>query len=563
MKEWIRETHGPYVELLRHFLLRFFDSELLTDRDYMTGVLIGAFPVFIQWFLLFAMPLHQKYERLSRLTSPGPYRAAVRADELWLIALVMSTIGLLTAMKWPALFPDVRDYRALGTLPLRPRQIFGAKLMALLLIATATLVTINILPSFSFPALSGSRWAIHASFGARVWAHAGASLAASSFFLFGLIATQGILMSLLPRRTFGWVAVNLQGFLVAVMLVLIIVSFSIQPQITKVVLQPEWARWLPPVWFLGLYQVLSGDPEPAMHVLAYRAEIALAIAIALTLLTYFLNYQRHRTLLVEGVTGPKREHRLGSALLGWLVPNPRQQAVLAFMMKTLTRSSYHRMIMIVYGGLGFAAAMAGLSGVGSVVDRSRILTAGFVYFHLIVLLLLLVAARHLFSLPAELKANWIFQITEGEGRGMWLPAVDLFVLFWGSLLLLVIPFPLEIRLLGGRGVAEAMLFLVLGLLSYEWYFSSWEKMPFTCSHLPGKAPIWMVLAFFGLFAVVSLLNALLLLILYNPVAFVVILAIMLTVWTRMHRMRRRGWTELRLKFEELPEPAVRSLNLLN
>ena len=27
MKQWLRETHGPGFELLRHFLRRFFDSE--------------------------------------------------------------------------------------------------------------------------------------------------------------------------------------------------------------------------------------------------------------------------------------------------------------------------------------------------------------------------------------------------------------------------------------------------------------------------------------------------------------------------------------------------------
>ena len=51
------------------------------------------------------------------------------------------------------------------------------------------------------------------------------------------------------------------------------------------------------------------------------------------------------------------------------------------------------------------------------------------------LLLLLIGTRHLFSLPTELEANWIFQITEGEGRGQWLRAVDRFVLFWGALML--------------------------------------------------------------------------------------------------------------------------------
>src|ERR1039457_3992725 len=64
----------------------------------------------------------QKYSYFSHLAVPGPYRLAVRADELWLITLMMSTIGLLTAFKWQALFPGLTDYRTLGSLPLRARQ---------------------------------------------------------------------------------------------------------------------------------------------------------------------------------------------------------------------------------------------------------------------------------------------------------------------------------------------------------------------------------------------------------------------------------------------------------
>ncbi len=112
MKEWLRETHGPGFELLRHFLRRFFESEMITAPGQMTAAWIGALPVFFQWFFLFVSPLRHKYEYFSQLASPVPYREAVRADELWLITLTMSATGLFTAMKWRFIFPDLRDYRA-------------------------------------------------------------------------------------------------------------------------------------------------------------------------------------------------------------------------------------------------------------------------------------------------------------------------------------------------------------------------------------------------------------------------------------------------------------------
>ncbi len=121
MRDWLRETHGPGTELLRHFLLRFFDSDLVTAPGQTTTALIGAFSIFLPWFPLIVGPLRHKYAYFSSLAIPGPYRQAVRADELWLITLMMSAIGLLTAVKWQSLFPGLRDYCALGSLPLRAR----------------------------------------------------------------------------------------------------------------------------------------------------------------------------------------------------------------------------------------------------------------------------------------------------------------------------------------------------------------------------------------------------------------------------------------------------------
>jgi hypothetical protein len=37
---------------------------------------------------------------------------------------------------------------------------------------------------------------------------------------------------------------------------------------------------------------------------------------------------------------------------------------------------------------------------------------------------------------------------------------------------------------------------------------------------------------------------------------------LLAVWIRIRRLRQQAWTELRMKFDEQPEPAIRGLNLL-
>jgi hypothetical protein len=564
MKEWLRETHGPNFELLRHFVLHFFDSELTTTPDQWKTPAIGAFSVLLPWFPLFAQPLLRKYAHFSAMATPGPYRQAVRADELWLLTLMMSAIGLATAIKWQSLFPGLRDYQVLGALPLRARQIFQAKFLALLAVCSIMVVVINALPGLTFPLVSGGRWQINPSVAAHFAVHATVFAAACYFVFFGLLALQGVLLNLLPPRRFGQVTGYLQGLLVAAMVIPIVLSFSIDTRFLSTALRPEIAAWLPPVWFLGMYQHLLGDPDPLMTALARQAATALAIAVALALVSYIAGYRRHRQLLVESSSGASGGDRKWiGALLEWLLPNPRQQAILVFITKTLARSSQHRMILMGYGGLGLAILLTGILGLREAVPEANRTAAYFVYAHVILLPFLLIGLRHLFTIPVEWKANWTFQLAERQGRPDWMRTVDRFILFWGTALMLALPLPLEVRLLGWRAVAEAALFAAFGLLCYEWVFTDWQKLPFTCSHLSGKIPGWILALWgLGLLGALHLVDGLFLLSLYHPVVYAATMAVIGAGWLGLYSTRRQGLGDLRLTYDDIPDPAVLGLNLL-
>lgn len=561
-REWLDETHGQGFELLRHFLLRFFDSDLITSPGQMTPALIGAFSVFLPWFPLVIGPLKGKYAYLSSLPSPQPYMQAVRADELWLITLMMSSIGLLTAIKWQSVLPNLRDLRSLASLPIRPYKVFLAKLLALVLVATAVIFILNLFPTCLFPVVSGSRWALGGSPLHRMLGLAISCVAGSYFALFSFILVQGFLLTLLRPRTFARISGHLQALSVPAMLAVIVLSFSIQPRVLKTVLHPEFATWLPPVWFLGLCQRAVGDSDPALATLAHRAVMALLLVVFVTLCSYLVSYHRYQAILLTGASGPRANSWL-FGVLQRLVPRPRCQAVVAFVVKTLSMSSQHRTILTGYIGAALAILISGLLGVHSIVTSTKAMAASFIYAHVILTIFLLVGLRHLFSIPVELRANWVFQLTEGEGRREWLSAIDALVLGLGVVGLLLVPFPLELKLLGWLAVKEALLLAAFVVVCFEALFHSWEKLPFTCSHLPGKVPMWIrAIQLFAILGFLPAVNAVLLACLYHEAMFYAALILLLGAAVSMHVMRNEARYGVRFKYEELPEPAVQSLNLL-
>ena len=75
--------------------------------------------------------------------------------------------------------------------------------------------------------------------------------------------------------------------------------------------------------------------------------------------------------------------------------------------------------------------------------------------------------------------------------------------------------------------------------------------------------MWLkVVQFFGLLGAVQVLHTILLAALFDVRLFAGVLAFALVASVVIIRRRRQSWTELPLKYEEVPEPAVHALNLL-
>src|SRR5690242_8060817 len=114
VRAWLLETHSTGIELVRHFLARFFDNEMVTTAgDWLRlGLGVGALLPLL-WPIMW-LTWQIKYITLLQNPRPDLYRLAIRDDQLWLIALTMCATAALVAMQWGALFPSRRDLLAIA-----------------------------------------------------------------------------------------------------------------------------------------------------------------------------------------------------------------------------------------------------------------------------------------------------------------------------------------------------------------------------------------------------------------------------------------------------------------
>ena len=192
LRGWLAKTHSTGFELLRHFFLRFCDSELIGDPSQARVVAAGMFGVLVSLSLIVVPGYYHKYRVLAELDSPEPYRRAVLGDVLFLNALVMSIAALFTLLEWAALFPGLRDYLALAALPVKMREIFLAKFAALFALAFVVIAGTALPPSLLLPTLMQGRYETDPA-----WHALGIFLGCvlgGCFVFFTLVAVQGLLL---------------------------------------------------------------------------------------------------------------------------------------------------------------------------------------------------------------------------------------------------------------------------------------------------------------------------------------------------------------------------------
>ena len=567
---WLEETHSSAFELRRHFFRRFFDSELVATPGQWRVVAGGAFALVLSLSIIYVQAYYHKYLILNRLPKPGPYETAVLADVLFIVTFGMSMMGLFTTLQWPGLFPGLRDYLALAGLPVRMSRVFVAKFSALVCFAALFVGAINFLPSIVIPMdMSGDYYGTAAM--RQIPAMLVACSLASWFVFFSLVALQGVLLNALPIRWFPRVSLAVQGALLAILLCGLPLVFSI-PDLQPFMRQrPEWAVWVPPLWFLGLDQVIVGNSEPFAVALAWRSLGGLAGVTGIAVVTYMWSYRRHRVRLLES---PSVESAPGRAFLARLsdkfIRDPRELGVFAFIGKMLGRSRQHRLILTAFSAIALAlivesfVSLAAGRNFRGFTTQTPGLRQAVISAPLALSLFVLAGYRYLFRLPVDLQANWLFRLNESGNRLAFLDGVERFLLCYAVLPVAFLTLPLEILFLGARdGCLATVACMAPSLILMELLLTQFDRIPFTSSYLPGQRPLveTVVRYVFALALYVSLLSTIINWCLKSTAMTLAFLAALVPIWWRVrggrHELRQIGQTE----FEEVLEPAVLTLSI--
>jgi hypothetical protein len=561
---WFAETHSSNFELRRHFFLRLLESEFVSVPGQGKVVVGGALGILFSLGFIVTPAYYVKYLVLNGLPNGEPFRLAVLADYLFIVTLAMAGIGLFTTFQWPALFPSLRDYLTLAALPTRPRDVFVAKFTALLTLTTVVTVTIAWPPCILFAFVMAGQYSVSGPL--QVPALFVSASLAGLFAFFCLVVFQGVLLNLLPVRQFQRVSLAVQGLLLIVFLCGLLFVLRIPDLAPWMNLRPSWSLYVPPLWFLGLDQVMLGNFDPLAVRLAWASLAGLVGSAAAALIAYWWSYRRQRTRVLESPYQEGNGRRyLPSAVSTWLLPNVRSLAVFGFIAKSLARSRQHRLILTGFGAVAvtlIAEDFVSLAAGRRLSQQTPAFREAVIVATLALSLCTLAGLRYLFRLPVELRANWLFRIHEPGHTAEFLAGVERFLFYCGAIPVAVMTLPLEMRLLGARGgMSAGVLCLLLSLILMEILLFPFDKVPFTSSYLPGrKMVVETVLRFTAIGTLyIGTLGTLVRSAIESPALTGVLTILLAAAWWTARMVRLNSQQIQRLEFEEIQEPAVQQL----
>ena len=503
--------------LYRDSLYRMIDLELLSASGDIHkllaqfAALLAALNLFVTFIVVprFALSILPQ-EKLA---------AAVSVQVEFMIATTMAVASLFALLAWNSVLPDRRDCFVLRLLPVRSRTIFLAKVAAIGTALGISVVATNVFTGLSLPFVAlkpEDGW-----FGAMrsLAAYWLTVVAAGLFVCSVLLAVQGLAAEFLSYRKFQ----RLSGFIQFSAFFLIFAIYFFKPSIADVQGFSEAGNlrtmgWVPSFWFFGLFQQMKGAADSSLDHLASRALSGLLLAGGLAAGTFALAFRRVLRSIVEEPDISPQDRSRPATLIGTFLTRrsfalPLERAIILFTARTVARSRQHRLLLAAHGGIGLATALVyvkdvlrgSYTSVWDLVGRQPASvrwdepSIPSLAASLILLVFSVTGVRAIFPLPLALSANWVFRITQVHKSVAYFAAVrrSLYALAGVTVWILSAVFFLAVWPVWSALQHIAVLFLV-GVWLVENSLHEFQKIPFACSYLPGKANLNVKLGVYAL-----------------------------------------------------------------
>jgi hypothetical protein len=469
--------------LTRAFLARFFENEITSGTDDLKTSFFWLLSFLAVPGLFMPMTMALSWQLVAMMKGPEALRVLTRGDKAFYLGFVMIATASITAIAWNSLLADRRDGLVLGVLPVRPLVIVAARLGALSLYVTLVGVAMNTLASLSFGLFlaSGSTMA----FAARgAVAHFIASVAASACVFLCVAGIQGVVLAAFGPRIFSRLAPLMQLALVG----LVVAGFLMLPAIDVSVVDTlahrghnvrPWILSAPPLWFLGLYEVVLGTSDPLFHDLATKAVLVTAAGLIATVCSYPLAYRRVMIAVVqEGSSGVASHLRSAARVLTLATGRASDiRAVSQFFLATVGRVERHRFIIAASVGLTIAWVMPGWMAMASSRPDAPGISLLSLSFSAMVFLIAGIAIAA--SMPADERSLWMFDVMPprpAHARA----ALERTMVVFGVVPVLIVFLPLYAVLWGTMfAITHAMFLIVVGVFVVQLALRRQDGMPCT------------------------------------------------------------------------------------
>ena len=513
----VDSERGQFRVLFRTFLQGLFENDLVPETVDLRQSALWLAAVFMIPPAVFALFLSLSYG--SWMTDE---ELALRAvpQKLYFIGYSMAAVGFVTVLVWDKLFPDRRDAMVVGSLPIRTRTVVFARLAALLAVVVGFAIAVNLPGTVLFSLVAGSYLPFEAFLRYPV-AHFIATVSAGLLVFLALAALQACIVLVLPERLLRRVSMLAQLLFVIFLIEwlvfapgLLVRLAAIDPGATSEALaaadspyrfvgltSSRAGIWLPPVWFLGLYEVIWGFNPEAFRRLAGIGLLALVAAFSIATLGYCAVFRRVVGQALE--TPPDGARRAGLAsraasrvVSATILRHPVEQAIVAFAARSLARNRLHRLLVAAYVGIGMAFVVGSfLSPVTGVSENalSESLSrpsARLLSIPLVLSFFVLVALRVLFAIPTEIRANRVFRVTEIDDKAMYLSGSRKAMWLLGALPIVAVTLPAYAWLWGpAPALGHTVFWLLMAGGLTELLLYRFHKVPFACGYVPGKANV--------------------------------------------------------------------------